>query len=153
MPDAFQYIHVPEEKWHIVGKPVEGTRIHHIEGPPEHVAAWYDTVCDIVDGPCVSPGGCCMYVPVTRAAVHHRIKQGRLTAFMYDVQESINILGFKIAFREAPYSYIPVSELKEWRKDIEYRLMREGKISEEELEGTKPDWSGNFPTAKKKGKK
>jgi hypothetical protein len=149
MTEPFSYVSVPEDKFHIVGEPAEGTRIHRVEGPPEHVSAWFDAVSDIA-GPSVSPGGGCMVVPVSRAAIHQRIKQGKLTCFMYDVQEKISILGFKIALRDAPYSYVPVSELKEWRKDIEYRLMREGTISREELEGAKPDWAGDFPIAKKK---
>jgi hypothetical protein len=149
--EPFPYVEVPKSMWHIVGKPVEDTRIHRVEGPPEHVSAWYEAVCDIVKGPCVSPGGGCMFVPVGRSAIHQRIQQGKLTCFMYDVQEKISILGFKIALRDAPYSYVPVSELKEWRTDIEHRLMREGTISREELEGAKPDWAGPLPDATAKG--
>jgi hypothetical protein len=150
--EPFSYVSVPENMLRVVGEAIEETRMHRSEGPPEHISAWFDAVSEIA-GPCVSPGGGCMYVPVSRAAIHQRIKQGKLTCFMYDVQEKISILGFKIALRDAPYSYVPVSELKEWRKDIEYRLMRDGTISREELEGAKPDWASDFPTQKrKKGK-
>jgi hypothetical protein len=93
-------------------------------------------------------------LPKISSTIHHRIKQGKLTCLLYEVKESITVLGFKIALRDAPYSYVPVSELKEWRKDIEHRLMCDGTISREELEGAKPDWSGDFPVDKpKKGDK
>jgi hypothetical protein len=47
--------------------------------------------------------------------------------------------------RENPYGYVPVSEARAWRQELEERAMRQGVITQEELEGAKPDWHGDFP--------
>lgn len=87
-----------------------------------------------------------MFAPVTRAAVNKRIKEGKLTAFFFYVtKERAGILfGKPRKARELAYGYVPVSELKEWATRLEERIKRLGKVTSEELEGNKPDWSDDF---------
>lgn len=140
-----QYVEVPEDLYPILGKPDEGTRIYRAEGPKEQCGDWFEAV-DRYVGPCVSPGGAGMYCPVSRAAVHKRIKEGKLSCFLFHTTEIRTSLWSKKekTLREAPYAHICVSELKQWRKEIEERAIQQEKVTAEELEGARPDWQGNF---------
>jgi hypothetical protein len=42
------------------------------------------------------------------------------------------------------YGYIPVSECRAWKKELEERAISKGLLSRKELEGEKPDWEGWF---------
>ncbi len=86
-----------------------------------------------------------MYCPVSRAAVHRRVKDGKLSLFLFHVTENKTGLfrrGREV--RRMPYGYIPVSECKAWKKEFEDRAVRHEEISREDLEGAKPDWDGEF---------
>jgi hypothetical protein len=144
METEFPFVAVPEEVLPVVGRVVPGTRIYEKKGPEEECGPWYEVI-DELFGPCVSPGGVAMYCPVTRAAVHKRIKEGRITVFLYHVTErKIGLFGSKEVVRESPYTYIPVSEIKAWKKELEERAISQGRVTREELEGTRPDWEGSF---------
>ena len=83
-----------------------------------------------------------MYCPVSRAAVHKRTKEGKLSVFLYHVKYSKRSLFGKIkTVRQSPYAYIPVSEAIAWRKELEERAIRNEEITREELQGAKPDWT------------
>ena len=145
MDTGFPYVVVPPEALEAVGQPDPGTRIYRAEGPEGASGPWFELVQDIA-GPCVSPGGARMFAPVTRAAVNKRMKDGKLTAFFFYVtKERAGILfGKPRKARELAYGYVPVSELKAWAKQLEERILRLGKVTPEELEGNKPDWSDDF---------
>lgn len=118
--------------------------MYQAEGSEAASGPWFEAVTEIA-GQCVSPGGAPMFVRVSRAAVHKRIKEGRLTAFTYYVTHtSKGLFGKKRTARELPLVYIPVCELKLWANELEERMVRLGKITQEELEGEKPDWHGEF---------
>ena len=86
-----------------------------------------------------------MYCPVSRAAVHKRTKEGKLSIFVYHIKYAKKGLFGKIkVVRKSPYVYIPVSEAIAWRKEIEERAIRNEEITREELVGTNPDWRGEF---------
>lgn len=86
-----------------------------------------------------------MYCPVSRAAVHKRTKEGRLSIFLYHVTYAKKGLFGKIKrVRKSPYVYIPVVEAIAWRKEIEERAIRNEEITREELVGENPDWRGDF---------
>jgi hypothetical protein len=86
-----------------------------------------------------------MYAPVSRAAVHKRLKEGKLTGFFFTVTlKKRNLFGLDLSTRELAYGYIPVSECKAWRAEIERRAIERGLVTREELEGDKPDWHGDF---------
>lgn len=86
-----------------------------------------------------------MYCPVSRAAVYKRIKEGNLSIFLFHVTyRKTTLFGNTKTLRDNPYGYIPVSEAKAWRAELEERAVRQGRITQEELEGSRPDWHGEF---------
>jgi hypothetical protein len=151
MIEKFKYVEVDEKDMRFVGRKEEGKRKYTVIGSVDNYSAWFDAVTRIA-GPCVSPGGGCMFVPVSRAGIHHRIEKNELTCFVYEIKESVSLLGFKWDVRKEPFIYVPVSELKEWRKDIEYRLLREGAITQEKLEALQSGKSVEAAREKKKGR-
>lgn len=144
MQTSFPFVEIPAEVESIVGKREEGTHIYRKDGSQEESSAWFDLVTELI-GPSVSPGGVGMYCPVSRAAVYKRVKEGKLSMFLFHVtHRKTNLFGKTKTLRDTPYSYIPVSEAKAWRQELEERALRHGTISEEELEGARPDWHGEF---------
>ena len=94
------------------------------EGPEEDSGYWFEAIEDIV-GKAVSPGGISMFCPVTRAAVHKRMKEGRLSAFLFHSTEiKTNWFGKKRVKRESPYILIPVCEAKGWKEELEREAVR-----------------------------
>jgi hypothetical protein len=128
----------------IIGKREGDTHIYRKDGSQEESSAWFDLLTEII-GPSVSPGGVGMYCPVSRAAVYKRVKDGKLSMFLFHVtHRKTNLFGKTKTLRDSPYSYVPVSEAKAWREELEERALKHGTISEEELEGSRPDWHGEF---------
>lgn len=128
----------------IIGKQVTGTRLYQKHGPESEASYWYDVIFDVF-GPCVSPGGISMYAPVSRAAIHQRIKQGKMLAFYFYLDsERRNWFGTKTARKNVAYGLIPVEEGKIWKKELEERALALNKVTREELEGEEPDWYGKF---------
>jgi hypothetical protein len=144
MQTNFPFVEVPESLQSMLGIPDPGTRIYRRDGSQEESAVWFDAITDVI-GPSVSPGGVGMYCPVSRAAVYKRIKEGRLSIFLFHVtHRKTTLFGKNKILREHPYGYVPASEARAWRQELEERAVRQGLISEEELEGAKPDWHGEF---------
>ena len=95
-----------------------------------------------------------MFAPVSRAAVYKRLKEGRLTMFCYHpLETNLGFFGRKKGYRGNPYGYIPVSECKAWAEELEEKMLRLGHITKEELEGAKPDWTGDFLSWQSKWRK
>lgn len=144
MQTDFPFVQIPPELEPIIGKPDPGTRMYRRDGSQEESAAWFDLLTEVI-GPSVSPGGVGMYCPVSRAAVYKRIKEGRLSIFLFHVTyRTTSLFGKTKVLRENPYGYIPVSEARAWREELEERAIRLGAVTEDELEGSKPDWHGEF---------
>ena len=144
MSTIFPFVEVPDELHAVVGKPYRGTRIHRKVGSQEEIKYWYDVIADRF-GAVVSPGGASMFAPVSRAAVHKRMKEGKLTCFLFDIKyRKRNLFGYTKDVRENEVAMIPVSECKAWGQEIEQRAIEKGKVTREELEGDKPDWDGFF---------
>ena len=168
MPTAFPFVEVPPTLLPIIGEQDGDTRIYRKRAPQEDAALWHEVVAQVA-GSTVSPGGVLMYCPVSRAAVYKRMQEGKLTAFnFYPTGERTSFFGGLIRVREMPYCYIPVSEAKAWRKELEERALAQGKITQadldeakrsdewvykilkhgkmpiEELEGEKPDPDGDL---------
>ena len=134
---------VPEEAYKFVGTPLPGTRFYEKKGPIEELEIWAMTVTELCEAR-VSPGGAAAMVGVSRAAVHKRIKDGRLTGFFfYPTSERKSLFG-KTVRREGPYIDIPCSELEAWREELEERALRQEKVTLDELEGRSPDDRGDF---------
>jgi hypothetical protein len=140
----FPFVEIPPELEPVIGKRDSGTRIYRRDGSQEESAAWFELLTTMI-GPSVSPGGVGMYCPASRAAVYKRIKEGKLSIFLFHVtHRTTTLFGKTKTLRDTPYGYIPVSEARAWRKELEDRAIRQGVITEEELEGAKPDWEGEF---------
>jgi hypothetical protein len=140
----FPFVEIPEELEAIVGKRDPGTRIYRRDGSQEESSVWFDLLTEII-GPSVSPGGVGMYCPVSRAAVYKRIKEGKLSIFLFHVTyRKTTLFGKNKILRDHPYGYIPASEARAWRQELEERALSHGTITAEELEGAKPDWHGEF---------
>ena len=144
MPTKFPFVEIPEELEGIVGKRDPGTRIYRRDGSQEESSVWFDLLTEII-GPSVSPGGVGMYCPVSRAAVYKRIKEGKLSIFLFHVtHRKTTLFGKNRILRDNPYGYIPASEARAWREELEERAVSQGTITAEELEGARPSWSGEF---------
>ena len=144
MNERTSLVEIPTEALTAIGQPDKGTRAYRQSGQEHEVAAWFEVVTALAR-PTVSPGGVSMFAPVSRAAVHKRMKEGRMTAFCFHPLETrTGFFGRKQAVRSLPYVYIPVSECRAWAEELKERMVRLGQISKEELEGEKPDWSNDF---------
>jgi hypothetical protein len=144
MQTEFPFVRIPAELEPIIGKREPGTHMYRRDGSQEESAAWFEMLTEII-GPSVSPGGVGMYCPVSRAAVYKRIKEGKLSIFLFHVtHRKTTLFGKNKILRDNPYGYIPVSEAKAWREELEQRAIEQGRITAEELEGAKPDWHGEF---------
>ncbi len=144
MQTDFPFAAIPVDLYPIVGQPDPSTRIYRRDGSQEESAVWFDAITDLI-GPSVSPGGVGMYCPVSRAAVYKRIKEGKLSIFLFHVtHRKTTLFGKNKILRDNPYGYVPASEARAWRIELEERAVRQGLITEEELEGAKPDWQGAF---------
>ncbi len=117
--DSFPYVEVPDEALAVVGERMEGTRIYEQWGSPEDGAHYLDFISRLYGG-LVSPGRGSEIVGVTRAAVHKRMKAGKLTAFLYRSSiDRIKLGPFKVPdAKVTPCCYIPTSELLAWREEI-----------------------------------
>lgn len=144
MSTEFPFVQIPPQLELVIGKPDPGTHMYRKDGSQEESAAWFDVLTEVI-GPSVSPGGVGMYCPVSRAAVYKRIKEGKLSIFLFHVtHRKTTLFGKTKTLRDSPYGYVPVSEAQAWRNELEERAVRQGMISEEDLEGAKPDWHGEF---------
>jgi hypothetical protein len=155
MKPDFPFVKVSAHLRWIVGEPLPDTRMHRQEGAEDHIPDWEDAIFKEL-GPCVSPGGAAQRAGVSRAAVHDRLKQGKLTGFFfYSTKPRRFLFGKLPPKRELMVGYIPVSEATAWRKEIEERALRKGLVTVEELERGKPDWfewNSKFAKARRKEK-
>jgi hypothetical protein len=145
METDFPYLVIPDRLKPIVGEPDPGTRIYRIEGSDAEVGAWYEAICECFpDDSFVSPGGVGMFAGVSRPAVHKRLKQGKLTAFLFHVtRASQSVFGYQKKIKLSPYGYVPVSECKAWGVELKARPDRREAVLEAEG-GEKPDWQAEF---------
>ena len=168
MSTEFPYVHVPAELEPLIGIKDGDSRNYRKQGTQDEAAAWHELVYRVA-GRTVSPGGVLMYCPASRAAVYKRMKEGKLTAFnYYPSDKKTKLFGGLLVQRAMPYCYIPVSEAKAWRIELEERAVALGKITQseleesrkkgvqadlkigdwpnaqEEFEGIKPDWHADF---------
>jgi hypothetical protein len=135
-------VEIPDALNPLVGEADPGTRIFRREGSNDECGDWFN-ILDEHFGPLISPGGVGVYVPVSRAGVHKRLKAGKLTGFFFHVtSEGKTIFGRKRKIKEQPYIYIPVSECKAWGKELEARSDRAKAI--EEAEGDADDYNGDY---------
>jgi hypothetical protein len=144
MSGEFPYATIPAEFAQIIGERQADTHVYRREAAYEDIGPWFELLTDLV-GPTVSPGGVGMFCPVSRASVHERVKRGKLSIFLFHVtHRKTTIFGKNKTVRESPFAYIPVSECKAWRQEIEARAQEQGYISRKELDDSRSDWEGDF---------
>lgn len=144
MKQEFPYVEVPEHLKPIVGEPDPETRLYRAYGDQEGVAEWFDAVSEICGAEgTVSPGGVSMYAGVSRPGVHKRMKEGRLTAFLYHVVKSSKFLKDRKKLEDGgrPFSLIPVVECKAWHEELKSK--RDQNETNKEAAGD-GDWDGKF---------
>ncbi|MFA6546953.1 MAG: hypothetical protein WCS99_21230 [Limisphaerales bacterium] len=132
----FPFLNVTGELAKLVGKCDKDTRVYRAEGSYDESGEWYERLLELTDDSFVSPGGVSMFVPVSRAAVHKRLKEGRLTALCFHVvHREKTFFGTTRKAKARPYIYIPVSECKAWAKELQERFgEREGDGSDGQAE-------------------
>jgi len=119
----FPFVKIPDELRMVIGEPTPGTRFYRREGSQDECGAWFQAIDRHIEGGSVSPGGVSMFVPVSRAAVHHRLKKGLLTAFsFYVVEDEKSFFGTTRKKKERPYMVIPVSECRAWAEELKRRM-------------------------------
>jgi hypothetical protein len=119
MTTEFAYLQVTRDMKGLVGKCDRGTRIYRREGSYGEAGKWFNDLDEVFNDQFVSPGGVAMFVPVSRAAVHKRMKEGRLTAFCFHVvHQERTFFGNVRKAKANPFVCIPVSECKAWAKEL-----------------------------------
>ncbi len=121
MDEEFPFVVVPDHLRPIVGNPDKGTRMYRAYGSEAEFKRWIDAVMEIDPSGNVSPGGVSMYVEVSRAGVHKRMKEGRLSAFLFHVIEKTTRFGSREVLRSGgrPYVDIPLSECFAWHEQLQ----------------------------------
>ena len=119
MTTGFEYLQVTRDMRDLVGKCDKGTRIYRREGSYREAGKWFTHLDEVFKDQFVSPGGVAMFVPVSRAAVHKRMKEGRLTGFCFHfVHQEKTFFGNVRKAKANPFVCIPVSECKAWAKEL-----------------------------------
>ncbi len=142
MKKEFPYVEIPDKLRRFIGDQDEGTRIFRRFGTENDYRVWYHAVARICKaGGLVSPGGAAGYARVSRAGLHKRLKEGRLTVFIFhEIKDSRLLKGRKslVDGRLPSSGYVPISECKAWAADLEGKSIEE---IEKEAMGDY-DWKG-----------
>ena len=120
----FPFIEVPPELRRIVGEPTPGTRAYRREGTYKECGAWFEALGEHYKGDVgLSTNGVIMFVPVSRAGVHKRIREGKLTAFFFYVtHDETTLFGATRKAKERPFIVVSVSECKAWAEELKRRV-------------------------------
>jgi len=120
----FPFIEVPQDLRKLIGEPTPGTRAYRREGTHVECGQWLETLGEHFKGDVgISVAGVSMFVPVQRAAVHKRIKEGKLTAFFFYITRIENtFFGTKRKVKLRPYIVLSMSECKAWAAEMKRRM-------------------------------
>ena len=120
----FPFVEVPKDLRKIVGEPTPGTRAYRREGTHAECGQWIEYLGLHYKGDVgISPAGVTMFVPVQRAAVHKRIKEGKLTAFFFYITHvESTFFGTKRKVKLRPYILLSMSECKAWVVEMKRRM-------------------------------
>jgi hypothetical protein len=120
----FPFIEVPKDLRKIAGEPTPGTRAYRREGTHAECGQWIEDLGLHYKGDVgISPAGVTMFVPVQRAAVHKRIKEGKLTAFFFYITHvGSTFFGTKRKVKLRPYIMLSMSECKAWAAEMKRRM-------------------------------
>jgi hypothetical protein len=120
----FPFVEVPKDLRKIVGEPSPGTRAYRREGTHAECGQWIEDLGLHYKGDVgISPAGVTMFVPVQRAAVHKRIKEGKLTAFFFYITHvESTFFGTKRKVKLRPYILLSLNECKAWVAEMKRRM-------------------------------
>jgi hypothetical protein len=120
----FPFVEVPKDLRKIVGEPTPKTRAYRREGTHAECGQWIEDLGLHYKGDVgISPAGVTMFVPVQRAAVHKRIKEGKLTAFFFYITHiESTFFGTKRKVKLRPYIMLSMSECKAWAAEMKRRM-------------------------------
>jgi hypothetical protein len=120
----FPFVEVPKDLRKLVGEPTPGTRAYRREGTHAECGQWIEDLGLHYQGDVgISPAGVTMFVPVQRAAVHKRIKEGKLTAFFFYITHvESTFFGTKRKVKLRPYIMLSLSECKAWAAEMKRRM-------------------------------
>jgi hypothetical protein len=142
MKKEIPFITVPERWRPYIGEHDPETRQYRKYGTDKDYRAWFSIISKICrkDG-LLSPGGAAGYVGVSRAGLHKRLKEGRMTVFLFHTIRGSKIIKTRKILEDgsSPSSaFIPVSELKAWAAELEGKTVEE---LDKEIMG-ELDWKG-----------
>jgi hypothetical protein len=120
----FPFIEVPKEILPIVGEPTPGTRAYRREGTFKECGEWFEFLAEFYKGDVgLSTSGVIMFVPASRALVHKRIMDGKLTAFFFYVtHDETRPFGSRRKAKERPFILVSVTECKAWAEEMKRRV-------------------------------
>ncbi len=115
-------IRIPKELHVAFGSPSPNSpTVYQKEGGVNHAQDWYralrQVVGDVVALPSVS-----LFVPVSRNAIHKRVKQGKLSCFKFKISEGDPDVSASLN-RERPHAFVPVIECKLWYQEFHDRSL------------------------------
>jgi hypothetical protein len=128
------HVPIPDEVLPVVGERMGDTRMYEQWGSGDDLEEYFNFLCETYGG-LVSPGGAAQMAGVSRAAVHKRMKAGKLTAFLFHTSIEKGSRG-----RQTPFVHIPTSEIRAWKNEIYERVETQA----EALNITKKDESMDF---------
>jgi hypothetical protein len=120
----FPFIEVPKELRPIVGNPTPGTRAYQREGTFQECGEWLEKLGEYYKGDVgLSTSSVVLFVPVSRASVYKRIRDGKLTAFFFYVtHQETRLFGAKRKAKERPFIVVSVSECKAWAQEMKRKV-------------------------------
>ena len=147
MAKNFPFTIVSSKLCWIAGEYDDETNSYHKHGHEGEVGYWFETLTKHL-GPLLAPAMVNMYVPVSRTAVHNRIKTGGLTTFYFHSKPATEgLFHNKKEARESPFVFVPSRECTFWAEEIRAKKARLGQITLPEIDNQAPAWYDAFYTA------
>lgn len=116
-----EYIRVPRSVARMGQGRDEGKRVYRMFGDFEDFREWYKTVTGKIEGGVVPLTWVPHYVGATRAAVYKRAKEGRLTAFVFQVEAKGLLHRVFDETAKNQYVLVPMEEVKTWAREMDER--------------------------------
>jgi len=144
MAKHFPFSIVPSKLEWIAGDYDYETNSYHQRGDEGEVGYWFDVLTQHL-GPLLAPGMINMYVPVSRTAVHRRIKSGGLTTFYFHSKPATEgLFAGKKEPRESPFVFVPAKECRYWSEEIKAKKLRLKQVELSDIEDQEPAWHQAF---------
>jgi hypothetical protein len=118
----FPYLKITKELLKTVGPADEETRIFRQSGNHMDFICWVNDLREVLKGNVMPATWVPTYVGVSRAAVHKRIKSGRLTMFVFEhVELELNLRFKHVERKKGEFAYCVRTECEAWFDEIRRR--------------------------------